>query len=128
MPKAELHVHLEGTTRPRTLLEMARRNHLTDRLPTSDEAELERWFCFTDFPHFVQVITAIADLFRTPEDYSQLVYECGEEMAALNIRYRELTFTPFTHTHLLDKRLAFQEILAGLEAGRAALDPILAWR
>ncbi len=119
MPKAELHVHLEGTTRPQTLLEMARRNHLADRLPTSDVGELERWFRFTDFQHFVRVINAIADLFRTPEDYTQLAYECGEEMAALNIRYRELTFTPFTHTHLFDKGLTFQDIFAGLEVGRA---------
>jgi adenosine deaminase len=118
MPKAEIHVHLEGAIRPATLLELARRHHRLDALPASDVAGLQRWFTFTDFPHFLQVYWMISDLLRTPEDFALAVYACGEEMAQQNIRYREVTFTPFTHTDLQAKGLAIEDLLAGLEAGR----------
>ena len=56
MPKAELHVHLEGTIQPETLLQLAEQNHLLDTLPTDNIEALRDWFTFIDFPHFVEVI------------------------------------------------------------------------
>ncbi|MBW7886255.1 MAG: adenosine deaminase family protein, partial [Caldilineaceae bacterium] len=53
-------------------------------------------------------------------DFAYVVHECGRDMAAQNIRYRELTFTPFTHTHQQDKGLTIDDLLEGLDAGRAA--------
>lgn len=119
MPKAELHVHLEGAIQPETLLELARRHQREDQLPTTDLDGLRRWFTFTDFPHFIQIYWTISDLLRTPEDFALIVHACGADMAAQNIRYRELTFTPFTHTELQDKGLTIEAIFEGLEAGRA---------
>jgi aminodeoxyfutalosine deaminase len=118
MPKAEIHVHLEGAIRPATLLELARRHHRLDALPATDLVGLQRWFTFTDFSHFLQIYWVISDLLRTPDDFALAVYACGEEMAQQNIRYRELTFTPFTHTDLQAKGLTIDDLLAGLEAGR----------
>jgi adenosine deaminase len=118
MPKVELHVHLEGSIQPRTLLELARRHHRLADLPAQDEGGLSRWFTFTGFSHFVEIYLLISNLLRTPEDFSLIVQACGEEMAAQNIRYRELTFTPYTHTHLQDKGLSITDLLTGLEAGR----------
>lgn len=119
MPKAEIHVHLEGAVQPATVLELARRHGHLDRLPSSSVAELQRWFTFTDFPHFIQIYFVICNLLRTAEDFALIVHECGAEMAAQNIRYRELTFTPYTHTHLQkEKGIGFDEMLAGLEEGR----------
>jgi len=119
MPKAEIHVHLEGAIQPRTVLELARRHDRLADLPAQDVAGLRRWFAFTDFPHFVEIFVAISDLLRTPDDFALVVYECGADMAAQNIRYRELTVTPFTHTDMLDKGLTIADLLQGLDAGRA---------
>lgn len=119
MPKAEIHIHLEGAIQPETLLELARRHRREDKLPTTNIEGLRRWFTFTDFPHFIQIYWTISDLLRTPEDFALIVHACGADMAAQNIRYRELTFTPFTHTDLQDKGLTMEAIFEGLEAGRA---------
>lgn len=119
LPKAELHVHLEGAIQPETLLTLAQRHNRLDVLPATNLAELRQWFVFTDFPHFVEIYLTISSLLRTPEDFALIVADCGADMAAQNIRYRELTFTPYTHTHLQDKGLTIDDLLAGLEAGRA---------
>jgi aminodeoxyfutalosine deaminase len=118
MPKAEIHVHLEGAIQPATLLELARRHQRLDLLPTTDLEGLRRWFTFTDFPHFVKIYLTIADLLRTPDDFVLIVYACGADMAAQNIRYRELTFTPFIHTDVQNKNLTIDDLLNGLEIGR----------
>lgn len=118
MPKAEIHVHLEGAIQPETLLTLAQRHKRLDALPTTDIDGLRRWFTFTGFPHFVQIYLTISDLLRTPDDFALAVYACGADMAAQNIRYRELTFTPFTHTDLQSKGLTIADLLNGLEDGR----------
>jgi aminodeoxyfutalosine deaminase len=118
MPKAEVHIHLEGAIRPLTLLQLARRHERLDLLPDDDLDAIQRWFTFTDFPHFVQIYLTISRLLATPEDFALVVHACGEEMAVQNIRYRELTVTPFTHTHLQNKGITFEALMDGLEAGR----------
>jgi adenosine deaminase len=118
MPKAEIHVHLEGAIQPKTVLKLAQHNKLTHLLPTTDLNTLRRWFVFTDFPHFVKIYVTIQDLLRTPDDFALIAYECGADMAAQNIRYRECTVTPYTHTDFQDKGLTIDDILAGLNDGR----------
>lgn len=118
MPKAEIHIHLEGAIQPHTLLELARRHQRLNTLPATDVAGLQQWFTFRDFRHFIEIYWTISDLLRTPEDFALAVYDCGADMAAQNIRYRELTFTPFTHTDLQQKGVTIADLLAGLEAGR----------
>ncbi|MGH2616973.1 MAG: adenosine deaminase, partial [Thermomicrobiales bacterium] len=63
MPKAEIHIHLEGSVRPATLLELARRNGVTP--PANDEAGLREFFKFRDFPHFIEVYIAVCSCLRT---------------------------------------------------------------
>ena len=119
MPKAEVHIHLEGAIAPATVLELARRHNRLDLLPAQDVPGLQRWFTFTDFPHFVHIYMTIQSLLRTPEDFALIVERCGDDMAAQGIRYRELTVTPFTHTHLQEEKgVTIDHILAGLERGR----------
>ncbi len=118
MPKAELHIHLEGAIQPRTLLKLAQQHDAVDALPARDVDGLRRWFRFVDFPHFVKIYVTISDLLRTPDDFALIVREAGAEMAAQNIRYREYTVTPFTHTHILHKGLSIGDVVDGLEAGR----------
>ena len=67
MPKVELHVHLEGSIRPETLLNLAERNGVV--LPVSSREELEEWYQFSDFAHFIEIYFAICDCIRTPHDF-----------------------------------------------------------
>ena len=115
MPKAEIHVHLEGSVRPATLLELARRNGVDP--PAADEAALREFFRFRDFPHFIEVYIAVCNCLRTPDDFATIVREVGEDAAAQNIRYLEIHFNP--ETNVRKRGLDFHEMLAGMNRGRA---------
>lgn len=118
MPKAEIHIHLEGAIQPETVLKLAERHQQMDKLPGDSVQALADWFTFTDFRHFLKIYVTIQDLIRTAADFELIAYECGADMAAQQIRYREVTVTPYTHTHYLKKGLTIDDILAGLTAGR----------
>ncbi len=118
MPKAELHLHLDGAIPPRTVLEIAARNNLTDLLPGDSEDAVTRWFVFQDFYHFMAVKRVIKNLLRTADDFALATCAVGRELAAQHVRYAEVTFTPYTYTHALNPGASIDTILAGLEAGR----------
>jgi adenosine deaminase len=115
MPKVELHVHLEGTVQPHTLLELAQRNGIS--LPVSDVAELEAWYTFSDFDHFLDVFTAICKCLQTAEDFRRIAYEYGQSMARQNVRYAEVTWTPYTHVYQYS-HIPWDDLLAAVNAGR----------
>jgi adenosine deaminase len=115
MPKAEIHLHLEGSVRPATLLELARRNRIDP--PAPDEAGLREFFRFRDFPHFIEVYIAVCNCLRTPDDFATIVTELGEDAAAQNIRYLEVHFNP--ETNVRKRGLDFHQMLAGMNRGRA---------
>lgn len=56
MPKAELHVHLEGLTKPETIIELARRHNQWDALPSRNVMDIQQWFDFQDFSHFLSIL------------------------------------------------------------------------
>ncbi len=114
VPKAELHVHLEGAIQPATALELARRNNL--QLPVSNEAELRAMFDYHDFEHFIEVFIMVARCLKTSEDFEQVVYEFGTEMARQHVRYAEITFTPSTHYRF---GIPHDVYFSGLQRGRA---------
>jgi aminodeoxyfutalosine deaminase len=118
MPKAEIHIHLEGAIQPETVIKLAERHNCEDILPGTSAETLQNWFTFTDFPHFIEVFLTILKLLRTAEDFALITYENGADMAAQNIRYRELTITPNMHTNQHGKSLSIEEVLEGLEEGR----------
>jgi len=94
LPKAELHVHHVGSASPDTVAQLAAR-HPDSPVPTDPEA-LADYFTFTDFAHFIEVYLSVVDLLRTPEDIWTLTHEVGRDLAAQNVRYAELTMTPYT--------------------------------
>jgi aminodeoxyfutalosine deaminase len=114
VPKAELHVHLEGSIRPATLLTLARRNNIA--LPASTLDELRDWFRFRDFSHFVEIFTVISSCLKTREDYALIAYEFGAEMARQHVRYAEVTFSP--STHCCSRGVLHDTYFSGLSAGR----------
>lgn len=93
LPKAEIHVHHVGSASPRIVSELAARHPGT--VP-SDLDDLSDFYTFRDFAHFIEVYLAVVDLIRDPEDVRLLTYEVAREMAAQNIRYAEMTLTPYT--------------------------------
>ena len=85
IPKAEIHVHLEGAIQPRTLLMLARRRGVS--LPADDEAGLERFFEFRDFDHFLEVYLLCSACLRDPEDFQLIVEDFLSEQERQNVVY-----------------------------------------
>ncbi|HEY3507988.1 MAG TPA: adenosine deaminase [Kribbella sp.] len=95
LPKAELHVHHVGSASPRIVAELAAR-HPNSPVP-ADPAALAEYFKFSDFAHFIDIYLSVVELIKTPEDVRLLTYEIAREMAGQqNLRYAELTVTPYT--------------------------------
>ena len=94
LPKAELHVHHVGSASPRIVAELAAR-HPGSPVP-ADPAALVEYFRFSDFAHFIDIYLSVVELIKTPEDVRLLTYEVARDMAAQNLRYAELTVTPYT--------------------------------
>ncbi|USX53035.1 adenosine deaminase [Lentzea sp. HUAS12] len=125
LPKVELHVHLVGSAGLDTVLELARR-HPEAGVP-AERAELERFYAFRDFDHFLEVYWAVQSMLKGREDIHALVVGLARELARQNVRYAEVTVTP--HNHLTDG-MSGDDLLAGLESGRAAAAELgvdLAW-
>jgi aminodeoxyfutalosine deaminase len=91
-PKIELHVHLEGTIRAPTLLEIARRNDVS--LPASTVAGLRELYRFQDFDHFIEVWILTTNALRTAEDFRQIVVDYAAEAASHGAVYIEGIFSP----------------------------------
>ncbi|MFK0231444.1 adenosine deaminase [Streptomyces vinaceus] len=126
LPKAELHVHHVGSASPRIVAELASR-HPDSNVPTDPEA-LADYFTFTDFAHFIEVYLSVVDLVRTPDDVRTLTYEVARDMARQNIRYAELTITPYSSTRRgIDEKAFMEAIEDAREAAETELGVILRW-
>ncbi|SCD29789.1 adenosine deaminase [Streptomyces sp. PpalLS-921] len=126
LPKAELHVHHVGSASPRIVAELAAR-HPDSAVPTDPEA-LSDFFTFTDFGHFIDVYLSVVDLIRTPEDVRLLTFEIARDMARQNIRYAELTVTPFSSTRRGIPEAGFMEAIEDArKAAEAELGVVLRW-
>jgi aminodeoxyfutalosine deaminase len=126
LPKAELHVHHVGSASPRIVAELAAR-HPDSKVPTDPEALVD-YFTFTDFAHFVEVYLSVVDLVRTPEDVRLLTFEIARDMARQNIRYAELTITPYSSTRRgIDERAFMAAIEDARMAAETELGVVLRW-
>jgi aminodeoxyfutalosine deaminase len=96
LPKVELHVHHVGSALPRIVAELAARHEGNTPVPADPEA-LADYFTFTDFAHFIQVYLSVVDLVRDQEDVRILTFEVARELARQQVRYAELTVTPYSH-------------------------------
>lgn len=112
LPKVELHCHMEGTMRPATLVDLARRNSI--RLPTSEPTELYR---FDPLDGFLEVFWLGQSTLARREDWTRLAYESVVDGAVHGVVYRESFFTPARH---LAAGQDLAEIVAGLDEGLSA--------
>nr|WP_206345257.1 adenosine deaminase [Streptomyces thermoviolaceus] len=126
LPKAELHVHHVGSASPRIVSELAAR-HPNSKVPSDPEA-LAEYFTFTDFAHFIEVYLSVVDLVRTPEDVRLLTYEVARDMARQQVRYAELTITPFSSTRRgIDARAFMDAIEDARTAAEKEFGTVLRW-
>lgn len=114
MPKVELHVHLEGSMPPETLLKLAKKHGIA--LPADTVEDIRAWYTFTNFPHFVEIYVAMSKCLQTVDDVEQLARDFLRGQAAQNILYTEVTYTPFTHTKM--KGFTFRDQLDALNRAR----------
>jgi aminodeoxyfutalosine deaminase len=114
-PKVELHVHLEGTVRPASLLEIARRNDYA--LPADTVEDLRELYRFRDFRHFIEVWVLTTNALRTAEDFAQIVVDYAAEAASHGAVYLEGIFSPAERVR---RGASWQEIFEGVCDGAQA--------
>jgi aminodeoxyfutalosine deaminase len=107
-PKIELHVHLEGTVRPRTLLEIAARNDYA--LPADTEEGLAEIYDFRDFAHFIEVWILTTNALRAEADFRQVVTDYAGEAASHGAVYVEGIFSP---AERIARGVGWDEIFGG---------------
>jgi adenosine deaminase len=127
LPKAELHVHHVGSASPRAVAELAARYEGSTPVP-ADPDLLAEYFTFTDFAHFITVYLTVVDLIRDATDASMLTYDVARSLAGQQVRYAELTLTPYTS---IVRGIPAEEFCAAVEDARrraqAELGVTLAW-
>jgi len=94
MPKVELHVHIEGSIRPETVLRLAERNGVD--LPAKTVEGLQDWYSFRDFKHFVEVYVAVSRCVKSPEDIETVFKEFLTGQARQHVLHTEATYTACT--------------------------------
>ncbi|MEM7034141.1 MAG: adenosine deaminase [Chloroflexota bacterium] len=114
VPKVELHVHLEGSVQPQTLLKLAKRHQIS--LPADDVEGLRQWYTFRDFDHFIEIYKMISGCLRTADDIELITREFLAGQAKQNIVYSEVTFTPYSQ--YINNGLGFHEQIDAVNRAR----------
>jgi adenosine deaminase len=121
LPKAELHLHIEGTLEPDLMFELARRNGV--RLPYSSVEDVRRAYVFSDLQSFLDIYYAGCRVLQKEQDFYDLTWAYLTRASAQSVRHAEIFFDPQTHT---DRGVPFETVVTGihraLEDGPARLD------
>lgn len=114
MPKAELHLHIEGSLEPELMFDLARRNRLT--LPFANVEALRAAYAFSNLQDFLDIYYQGAGVLQTEADFRDLAMAYFRRVAADGCRHVELFFDPQTHT---DRGIPFSVVADGLLGGIA---------
>jgi len=121
LPKAELHLHIEGTLEPELMFELARRNGI--RLPYASVDDVRRAYVFSDLQSFLDIYYAGCQVLLKEQDFYDLTSAYLARAAAQGVRHAEIFFDPQTHT---DRGVPFETVVTGihraLEDGRDRLN------
>ena len=120
LPKAELHLHIEGSLEPELMFELGRRNNIA--LPFKSVEEVRAAYAFSNLQDFLDIYYQGADVLRTEEDFKDLALAYFRRVAADGCRHVELFFDPQTHT---DRGVPFAVAADGLLAGMAEAEQTL---
>src|SRR5258708_6157310 len=120
MPKAELHVHIEGTLEPELTFALARRNKVP--LPYADVNALREAYRFDNLQSFLDIYYAGASVLRTSADFEDMAWAYFERARRDNVAHAEIFFDPQTH---LARQVPFGTVIEGLTAAsRRARDEL----
>ena len=111
LPKAELHLHLEGAVEPRTLLELRQRH----AMPDANLASCEALYQYADFQGFLMAFKAVTEHLRTPDDYELITYRLMEQLRAENVLHAEVFVSVGV---CLWRSQDFAALFEGMERGR----------
>lgn len=111
LPKAELHLHLEGSIQPRTILELQQRRGIPN--PTLEQAE--QFYRYQNFTEFLLSFKAVTELLLTPEDYELITYRLMEQLKAENVLHAEVYVSVGV---ILWRKQNFEALFEGMERGR----------
>ena len=114
LPKAELHVHIEGTLEPGLMFEMARRNGVD--LPYADEESVRRAYVFEDLQSFLDIYYAACNVLVHDRDFYELTFEYLRRADTQGVRHAEIFFDPQTHT---DRGVEFATVVKGITSALA---------
>ena len=114
LPKAELHLHIEGSLEPELMFALARRNGVT--IPFASVDAVRAAYDFSNLQDFLDIYYRGADVLRTEEDFRDLATAYFDRAAADNVRHAEIFFDPQTHT---ERGIPFAVATEGLLAGMA---------
>jgi adenosine deaminase len=109
LPKAELHLHIEGTLEPELMFELARRNGV--RLPYGSVEEVRRAYVFGDLQSFLDIYYAGCRVLLKEQDFYELTWAYLNRAAGQGVRHAEIFFDPQTHT---DRGVAFEIVITGI--------------
>ncbi|MGO4594269.1 adenosine deaminase [Leifsonia sp. 2TAF2] len=109
LPKAELHLHIEGTLEPELAFELAARNGI--ELPYADVADLAAQYDFDDLQSFLDLYYATMAVLRTREDFADLTRRYLRRAHTQGVRHVELFFDPQAHT---SRGVAFDDVVDGI--------------
>ncbi|MCB0416915.1 MAG: adenosine deaminase [Bdellovibrionaceae bacterium] len=114
LPKAELHLHIEGSLEPEMVFEKAAKHGV--KLPYSSVEALRKAYDFSDLQSFLDIYYRGADVLRDEEDFFDLTKAYLKKVHSENVRHVEIFFDPQTHT---DRGIPFEVVIRGI---RAALE------
>ena len=117
LPKAELHLHIEGSLEPELMFELARRNKV--EIPFDSVEAVRAAYDFSNLQDFLDIYYAGANVLQTEQDFHDLAFAYFQRAAADNVRHAEIFFDPQTHT---DRGLPFKVAADGLLSGIAAAE------
>lgn len=126
LPKAELHLHLEGAVDPRTLAELSQRHNTPLITPNEGyntagsgdiltEEDVRRLYSYKDFNGFLMAFKAVTERLRTPEDYELITYRLMQKLAQQNVLHAEV-YVSVGVVHWRGQE--FEPLFEGLESGR----------
>ena len=115
IPKAELHLHIEGTLEPELMMKLAQRNRI--KLPYASVDEIRRAYNFSDLQSFLNIYYAGAQVLKMEKDFYDLTWAYLERAVQDNVHHVEIFFDPQTHN---DRHVSFAAVLDGIYGSRIA--------
>lgn len=117
LPKAELHLHIEGSLEPELMFALAERNGIA--IPYASVDEVRAAYAFSNLQDFLDIYYAGAGVLQTEVDFHDLAMAYFDRAAADGVVHAEIMFDPQTHT---DRGIAFETVIRGLLSAMAAAE------